>query len=380
MRTLALTIFCAILTVFSTRADAQLVFSGEASATVLDADGALKARVPNSGKATFGWRFDLFADAIVAENVSFISNIRVFQNEDPAFDFLAIRLTDLTPLGLNLQVGKFDLPFGNLGERRFVSRNPLYSLPLPYEYATALPSTPISFQEMLGHRGAGIGMRMLDFGMYDVGAMVYGSWQSFGYAFAIANGTVSATSNRLSNSNGDFGKIVRLTWSPMQEIVLGGGYAWGAYPSAGTTSSSYPDDPVVSTSGNEQQRTMEADVEFNTGHLTLFAQAVHGVWDVPFETEPGKHALAATGWYGEAKYTFMPHLYGAVRASGVLFSDVVNNGVTGSWDAGLQEFEAGIGYTVTRNVITKLVYRHTIPNGGGSPQAKLGVAQIVVRF
>jgi hypothetical protein len=233
---------------------------------------------------------------------------------------------------------------------------------------------------MLGHRGAGIGMRMLDFGMYDVGAMVYGSWESFGYAVAIHNGTVSATSNRLSNGNGDFGKIVRLTWSPMQEIVLGAGYAWGAYPSAGTTSSAYPDDPVVSTSGDEQQRMMEADVELNTGHLTVYAQAVHGVWDVPFETEPGRRELAATGWYGEVKYTFMPHLYGAVRASGVLFSDVVNKGVTGSWDAGLQEFEAGIGYTVTRNVITKLVYRHTLPNGGASPQARLGVAQLVVRF
>ena len=199
MRILALAPLCAIFILFSTRATAQLVFSGEASATVLDADGALKVRVPNSGKSTFGWRFDLFADAIVAENVSFISNIRVFQNEDPAFDFVAIRLTDLTPLGLNIQVGKFDLPFGNLGERRFVSRNPLYSLPLPYEYGTALPSTPVSFQEMLGHRGAGIGMRMLDFGMYDVGAMVYGSWESFGYAVALHNGTVSATSNRLSN-------------------------------------------------------------------------------------------------------------------------------------------------------------------------------------
>ena len=380
MRILSAPVLCIALLLFTVHSSAQLALSGEASATVLDAGGDLKARVPNNGKATFGWRLDLFTDAIVAENVSFLSAIRVFQNEDPTFDFLAIRLTDLTPLHLNLQVGKFDMPFGNLGERRYVSRNPLYSLPLMYEYGTALPSTPITFQDLLSRRGTGSGMRLLDFGMYDVGAMVYGSWESFGYAFALSNGTVSATSNRVSNSNGDFGKVLRLTWSPIQEIVLGAGYAWGAYPSAGTTATVYPDDPTVSTSGNEQQHTMEADVEFNSGHLTLFGQGVIGRWDVPFETQPGKHSLSMTGWYGEAKYTFMPHLFGAVRASGLLFSDVDNRGITGSWDAGMQEIEAGIGYVIVRNVISKLVFRHTMAGGSGGPKADLGVAPLVVRF
>ena len=370
----------AVLSFLTASAQAQLAVTGEASVNLLDAAGSFTARLPNGGNPSFGWRLDLFGDAIVSENVSFISNLRVFQSEDPAFDFLAVRVTDIIPVHLNLQVGKFDLPFGNLGERRFNSRNPLYSLPLMYEYGTALPATPVTLQELLSHRGEGAGMRLLDFGMYDIGAMIYGSWGAVGYAVALSNGTVSATSSRLQNTNADFGKVVRLTYTPMQEVVLGASYAWGAYPTAGTTPSTYPDDPIVTTAGNEQQRTAEADIEFNTGHLSVFAQGVVGSWDVPFETRAGEHDLSMIGWYGEVKYTFMPRLFGAVRGSGLLFSDVEYKGAAYRWDREIQEYEAGIGYAIARNVNAKLVYRHTIQNGGGGPQANLIVTQVVVRF
>jgi hypothetical protein len=370
----------AVLFFVTGSAKAQFAVTGEASVNLLDASGSFTARLPNGGNPSFGWRLDLFGDAIVSDNVSFISNLRVFQNEDPAFDFLAVRVTDIIPVLLNLQVGKFDLPFGNLGERRFNSRNPLYSLPMLYEYGTALSATPVTLQDVLARRGGGTGMRLLDFGMYDIGAMIYGSWGPVGYAVAVSNGTVSATSGRLQNTNADFGKVVRLTWTPMQEIVLGASGAWGAYPTPGTTPSTYPDDPVISTAGSEQQRTAEADIEFNTGHLSVFAQGVYGSWDVPFETRPGERDLSMIGWYGEVKYTFMPRLFGAVRASGLRFSDVEYQGATYRWDRNVQEYEAGIGYAFARNVLSKLVYRHTFPNGGGGPQANLAVTQIVVRF
>jgi len=150
-------------------------------------------RVVNKGTATFGWRFDLFIDAKVTDNVFVLANTRSFEDDPISIDYAAVRIVDLAGLGINFQMGKFDMPFGNLAERRFPSRNFLYGLPLIYEYRMSLTNQVPGRQEVMSNRGKGVGMRLLDLGIYDIGAMLYGDLGRLHYAVAGSNGTISST-------------------------------------------------------------------------------------------------------------------------------------------------------------------------------------------
>ena len=149
------------LLLLSSPASAQITFSGATETHLLRAARTTSPRALNNGRPTFGWRTDLFVLGTVSENVSALCDLRVTESQSINFDYLAIRLTDLTPLGLNVQAGKFDLPFGNLGERRFPRRNPLFGLPLIYEYRTSLPAEVSYDAAILAGRGRGTGMPLL---------------------------------------------------------------------------------------------------------------------------------------------------------------------------------------------------------------------------
>ncbi len=356
----------------------QIVFSGEAAVHVLQTDRTIPNRTTAQGRSTFGWRADFFADAIVAENVSFLSGLRVFQNEDPTFDFLAIRVMDL-PLGLNLQVGKFDIPFGNLGERRFAMRNTLYTLPAPYDYATALPSERVSTQDLQRRRGAGGGMRLMDFGIYDIGAMVYGSYGIVGFAAALTNGTVSAPGNRALNTNGDFGKVLRITVEPLQGWILGGGLCFGAYL-ADAAQDTARLGRVVNVR-DYKQYTAEIDAEATIGHLAVYAQ---GTWsDSRYPLELRDEHFRAFGYNAEVSYAVTPRITLAARLSGIRFDDARLDDTqpqASAWDDDILDIEGGLVYRIDRNVLAKLAWRHSRLAARQSTISDQIVSQLAVRF
>jgi hypothetical protein len=192
--------------VVSATCSGQVSWSGQAAVEVLKSAQTESPRVVNGGRATFGWESDLFLDGVVSENVAVLSTVRVTDQEHPSFDYLAIRCIDLTPIRLNIQAGKFDMPFGNLDGRRFPRDNPLYSLPLLYEYGTSLQNRVTTDADILRGRGQGPGMRLLDGGIYDIGAMVYGGVGILTYAVAVSNGTVSTPAYGNENIKSEIGR------------------------------------------------------------------------------------------------------------------------------------------------------------------------------
>lgn len=356
--------------------EAQFVVQGEATVNFFNGEDGPSPRVVNRGTPTFGWRFDVLADAVIAEDIGFLSHARLRENEVITFDFLAVRFTDLTPWHLNVQVGKFDIPFGNLGERRFPSRNALYSLPLMYEYATALPTRPMTEAELEARRGRGAGMRLLEFGIYDIGAMVYGESGIVGYAAAVTNGTVSATANTLQNTNADFGRVARLTVTPIGGLVLGASYAGGAWMSDAAAADTFSvKRPIVP--GDYQQHNLSLDLEFTRGHLEFYAQGMYSIYRVPLETRDVD--LKSLAWYTECVYTLFPRLYAACRISALHFDPLDLAGQSRAWDSDIMETEIGLGYWLDRNVLCKAVYRMSRTEGV-DPHDNLLVVQLAVRY
>jgi len=364
---LPLIIFCTSIS------PAQLNWGGEMSVYLLKSARTTSPRAVNNGDATFGWRGDFLFDAAVSDQISGFCTIRVLENQYINFDALAVRITDIASLGLNLQVGKFDLPFGNLAERRFPRRNPLYSVPLIYDYSMSLPNYAPTQYDLLRNRGLGLGMRLLDRGMYDVGVEVFGTAGILSYAVAVSNGMISANSYNTLNTNGDFGKLIRLAVTPTTGLTLGTAFSWGAYLENSGQYAARTFDPA-----KYLQRIGEVDLEFSAGHAVIFGEAVYSTYRVPFTHDDAD--LSVTGYYGEAKYTLIPRLYVAVRVNGLIFSKVTDDLVSEPWDYNVTEVEGGLGFFLDRDVLLKLVRRETHTDGGSKPKDNLTVAQLVVAF
>jgi hypothetical protein len=289
------------------------------------------------------------------------------------FDYAAIRITDLAGLGINVQMGKFDMPFGNLAERRFPTKNFVFGLPLIYEYRTALPNYADTRIDVLSNRGKGTGMRLLDMGLYDVGAMVYGDLGRLHYAVAGSNGTISTSSYGYLNQNADFNKIVRLAYTPMMGLTLGVSAAMGAY----LIDNGKPL-PRAEKSNHYQQLIGEADLEFSVDRFLLNGEAVYSQWTVPFENEDTK--LSVIGYYAETKYTWFPRFFTGVRVSGLLFSKLDLGTSSTPWDNNVLEVEAGFGYHIDRNTILKVVRRETRTTEVTGMRDNLTVLQLAVSF
>jgi len=361
-------------------AAAQVEFSGQTAADFYRSGATQAPRAVDNGRPSFGWDTRLFIEGQPAEHVTALGNIRATNTDAITFDYVALRLTDITPLGLNLQAGKFDLPFGNLGERRFPRKNFLFGLPSIYEYRTALPDhfTPgtdyriVPERDILANAGRGAGMRLLDLGMYHTGAMVFGSAGIVDYALALTTGTVSTTSYSTENYTSDLGKAVRLAVTPFTGLTIGAACDWGAYMQSG-----YP------LPGNEdvaayKERAAEADLEFSRGHAVLYAEAVGASFTVPLTT--GDQDLRVLGYYAEGKYTLMPRLYVALRVSGLQFGTATLGAAQGPWDYDLVEWEGGLGFFLDRDVLLKAVRRETRTRGGSDPKDSLTALQLVVAY
>lgn len=366
-------IVSAMLLLLPVTGGAQVFLSGQSAADFVKSSPDETQLAVNGGRPTFGWQSHLFVDGMVNENVGALVNIRVTNTQTVIVDYAAIKLTNLTPLQLSFQAGKFDLPFGNLADRRFPRNNPLYGIPLIYTYATSLKNYVMTRAELLSLRGRGAGMPLLDNGIYADGAMVFGSWGILDYAAAVSAGTVSTASYSGANVNSDLTKTFRVALTPLTGLVIGAGYSWGAY----LAESDYV--PAWLSNVNEyQQRTAEMDFEFSRGHAVVDGEGVYNVWEAPFQS--GDQNLSAFGYTLEGKYTLFPRFYAALRVSGLRFGLIDTGSELDRWDYNVNEWEGGIGYFLYKDVLLKFVRRETRTYGGSRPRDGLTAVQLVVAY
>jgi hypothetical protein len=378
---------------FAGEASAQLRLTGQASPAYIKSDDGYSQYITDAGRATFAWRLDLFADAAISDNVFFLSNLRIVQDQIFHIDLLALKLTDIAGTGVNVEAGEIDLPFGSLGERRFPKNNPFYRLPLLHEHLTTLRSS--NYQLWIPdarYTRAGDGIRLVDQGLYDVGAKLYGGVGIFDYWVAVINGMVSATSTYSTNyglsglnSKKGLGTIIRIAATPMTGLTIGSSYATGAFLDE------YGGTDVYGTayhSSDIRQHALEADVDFSIEHLRLYAEGIYNVWTF---TDLLGSDLTALGYSIEGEYTVVPRVTVAARAGELFFNtiDALIPGLygagpyaySGRWDHNVLRIEGALGYRVERAVLVKAVYESNTALGvTEDPPDNTLVIQAVVSF
>jgi hypothetical protein len=380
----ALLTFCGVLP-----ASAQMRFTGQASVGFVKADQSASQYSYNGGRGSFNWRADLFADAVVADDITFFANARLEQDNQLHLDQFALRMSRIASSPLSLELGEIEMPFLSLGERRYPKNNPFIGLPLLREHRTTLRSSDYELW-LLDSRytQGGNGFRLLDGGLYDLGFKLFASAGIFDVALAVTNGMVSASSSYSPgglNPKSGFGKLVRLAATPAQGLTIGVSYANGPFLSEGSTY--YPSYGTAFDPALYSQEIVGGDIDFSIGHLSVYGEAIYNVWK--FQEIYGSD-LKAAGYSLEARYALLPRLSIAARAGGIAFSRidavVVAAGYgtlyyDGPWDHDLWRFEGAIGYRLNRETLVKLVYEwnHTL-GVRDDPADNVFTVQAVVSF
>jgi hypothetical protein len=371
---------------------AQVDVSGQGSVAYVKSDNGASQYVYNNGNATFSWRWDVFADMNVAENMTLSSNLRMLQDQVLHIDYFALRVTDIASSGINAQMGLIDLPFGNLGERRFPKQNPFFNLPLMNEHLTSLCASDYRLWVLVPQFAIhGDGVRLLDQGLYDLGIKIFGTLGMFDYAAALTNGMISETGTYAPNglnAKKDFGKIFRLAATPMMGLTIGASYATGPFmddQSADPHSAIFGSDPR-----EYPQHIVMGDIDFSYEHFSLYGQAAYNVWK--FEEENTPHSrpdLKAFAYSAEARYAVTPRLSVASRVGGIVFNTVTDSVpslsgrvlYTGTWDRDVIRLEGALGYHMTRELLLKVMYQWNKTIGlKDDPVDNLFVVQTVVDF
>ncbi len=352
---------------------AQLHVSGDAATAFVKSNDGESQYDFDGGRGTFAWRLDLFGDAVISDDITFLSNLRMLQDQIPHIDLMAIRVADVAESGISIQAGEIDVPFGNLSEDRFPKDNPFFDLPLMNEHVTALCASDYKIWSLNPeYQIIGDGVRLVDQGLYDLGVKAYGSVGILAYSVAITNGMISTTGTYSPNgleSHHELGKVFRLAITPMTGLTIGASYGTGPFMNDQSETINDPDSPSPDTSAffgispdGYQQHIYGGDLDYSFGYFSFRGEIIDNTWHYLDGMD-----LKAFGYSAMARYKFSPRFSAALRAGGLLFNTVRNvkelNAFfrpvlyTGKWDHDVFRLEGAVAYKIDAALLLKAGYQ-----------------------
>ncbi|HXB53767.1 MAG TPA: hypothetical protein VN461_03225 [Vicinamibacteria bacterium] len=271
----------------------------------------------------------------------------------------------------DIQVGRIPPVFGAFPREGYGPDRPLVGYPLAYQYLTSLrpDAAPASADGLLAMRGRGWltqypigspapanGLPLVDADRWDTGFQVRVGSEPLEASAAVTQGTLSDP--RFSDNNDGKQLSGRLAWRPLIGLVVGVSGARGPYLSKVVQQ-------AAGGASGSSQTAWGLDLEYSRDYWLFRVEAVGSAWDVPVLRPPLLHGpVRALGLDGEARYKIAPGLYVAARLDHLGFSTVEGSAGPRSWDAPVWRVEGGLGYSVRRDLLFKLVYQHNWKDGG----------------
>jgi hypothetical protein len=347
------------------------------------APGLIDSKIDN----LFNPRLKLFLDGQIGSQIYFFVQSRLDRRFDPSnhgaqvrLDEYAIRVTPWADNRFNLQVGKFATVVGNWIPRHLSWENPFINAPLVYENLTpisdkAAPLSPRDFVHRFEPTDKYEFNPVIWGPSYASGVSVSGRLGQFDYAAEMKNSSLSSrpeswSATEIAFENPDFN--ARFGFRPSQMWNFGLSVSDGAYfrPEAEGTL------PRGRDVDDYRELVLGQDASFAWHHLQLWAEFYEARFQVPRVGDADTFA-----YYLEAKYKFMPQLFGALRWNQQLFG-TVSNGAGGSirWSQNLGRIDIAAGYRFTSHTQLKLQYSFQHETTGLRDDNHLFAAQFTVRF
>jgi hypothetical protein len=285
----------------------------------------------------------------------------------------------------HLEAGKIPWPIGTFGPRTYSDRNPLIGAPLMYQYHTALPwnHVPTGVDELVSNAGQGqellpagewIGMPVVDDRWWDVGVAAVGAQRPLEYAFGVTRGSPGWPEPESVENVKGHSVMGRLGIVPVAGVRAGVSGSWGMWAPEWFV---FQLPPGKQTTDYHEALAM-ADLELMRNRWELRGEAFLKYWET---VTTG--TLRLHGGYAEARVGLAAGAWLAARAELMRFSDVTTSGgITRPWDDGVDRYEAGIGYRVTREVQVRLVGQRNVrhPYGTVVTTEDLGALATSIRF
>ena len=121
------------------------------------------------------------------------------------------------------------------------------------------------------------------------------------------------------------------------------------------------------------------DFRVTVARYPLRPSSLEAIWS-DWEVWAWGGALRARALTAEGRYKLMPGLYFAARAGRVDYSQVTGAGGTMPWDAPVSRVEAGLGFSLRRNLLLKAVFQHNQREAGRVLRDDLVAGQVLWWF
>jgi hypothetical protein len=335
-------------------------------------------RSSRSDSPEFGGRLRLFLDASWGEALEGSVELRAdgttaADGEAGArFEQYWLRVRALSgEAPVRVQAGKFAAPVGNFIPRSSARRNPLVTWPLPYDALTALASLEDTVPVVLARRDVPdrkdwfVPIWREVYGTGVEGGLEWGDWNVRAALLNSAPATLPEDWDRKAGDPGFYNVYGRIVWTAHVTTRLGASASRGAYAKRDGRDAE-----------EEPQTLLGVDAEFALGHLEIFAEAYWTRFEAP--RLPDLELWTA---YVEAKYTFLPGLFGAVRLAQIRFDEIRDpSGGRAHWDRGVRRLELGGGYFFTPNFFVKTTLQLNDHQGGPEPDDNLLALQVGLTF
>jgi hypothetical protein len=357
-------------------ASGHLVVSGDVSGTVGTADPGFFNYTDYNHSALRLFRVDVSATVNAGDHFAVLGEVRA-ENLDQLSPYaLFLRVKPWTAHDITIQLGRVPPTFGAFARRTYPSDNPLIGYPLAYQYLTSLrtDSLPADADDLMRRRGRGwldrftIGDQTLEHGIplvtafrWDTGVQVHART-----ANGVVNGTAAVTAGTLSNplfhdDNAGRQLAARMEFRPVAGLIVGASGARGPFVSAAAAAAAVGE-------GHDREFTQTAwgaDIEYSRGYVLLRFETIVSEWRLPVVREPALSVpLRAVSSSAEGRYKLAPGLYVAGRLDHLGFNDLHATTTTAPWDAPVTRAEAGVGFSIQRNLLLKVSYQYNTRDGG----------------
>ena len=362
-------------------------------------DGPAPALIFTDDDFLWNPRLSLYLDAQLPTYVYLFAQARVDRGFDPSdgdadgrLDEYAVRVSPWQDGRLNLQFGKFATVVGNWVARHYSWDNPFVTAPLPYDNLTAIWDSVAADSSATLLGWAHVQTKAGDFGgdefadkhlrqpvvwgaSYASGAAIFGHIEKFDYAVELKNTSLSSRPETwdASETSWEYPTFSgRVGFRPDESWNLGISASTGTY----LRSEAEPTLAAGADLGDYRQIVIAQDIGFSWRHLQIWAEFYETRFEIPTVGDVDTFA-----YYLEAKYKFLPQLFGALRWNQQIFGTVRDSaGHDVSWGRDVWRIDSAVGYRFSAHTQLKLQYSLQNEESGPREYGHTLAAQFTLRF
>jgi hypothetical protein len=371
-------------------AGGHVVIGAEISATIAPEDPGFFNYTSYEFSALRNLRMGMSAEIRATDRVQVLGEVRLDQGNVLEAYGLFLRIRPFPARRFDIQAGRIPPTFGAMSRTSYGSSNMLIGQPLAYQYLMsirpdAIPATNDDLLRMrgrgwlsnfpIGNAAPGPGLPIVNTSRWDTGVQAHGINGMIEWTGAVTAGSLSDPRFRDNNSGRQLaGRVVA---RPSAALLLGASASRGAWLNRTL------DDALVGTEPGNRSRQVAfgADAEFSTGPVLVRGEVIRSTWSLPdLSTLRIDEPLAARSVLVEGRYKVAPGFYVALRGDRLHFSDIPAEAGVASWEARTWRVEAGVGYSITRNILLKGSWQHNRRDGGRVREDTLLAGQVLYWF